>query len=95
MPFKNVYFTGIIRDKQGAARCRRRSAIRPIRSCSSPNTARTPSRFGTMRSAPLGQDVLFDEKDVELGRNFPQQAVERVSCFRQMHRREATDAGRD
>src|SRR5205814_801900 len=26
--------------------------------------------FGTMRSAPLGQDVLFDEKDVELGRNF-------------------------
>ena len=27
-------------------------------------------RFGTMRSAPLGQDVLFDEKDVELGRNF-------------------------
>ena len=23
-----------------------------------------------MRSAPLGQDVLFDEKDVELGRNF-------------------------
>jgi len=27
-------------------------------------------RFGTMRSAPLGQDVMFDEKDVELGRNF-------------------------
>jgi len=27
-------------------------------------------RFGVMRSAPLGQDVLFDEKDVELGRNF-------------------------
>ena len=27
-------------------------------------------RYGTMRSAPLGQDVLFDDKDVELGRNF-------------------------
>jgi valyl-tRNA synthetase len=27
-------------------------------------------RFGTMRSAPLGEDVRFDEKDVELGRNF-------------------------
>src|SRR6185436_10676820 len=27
-------------------------------------------RFGTMRSAPLGQDVLFDEQHVELGRNF-------------------------
>jgi valyl-tRNA synthetase len=27
-------------------------------------------RLGVMRSAPLGQDVLFDEKNVELGRNF-------------------------
>jgi valyl-tRNA synthetase len=27
-------------------------------------------RFGVMRAAPLGQDVLFDEKQVELGRNF-------------------------
>jgi valyl-tRNA synthetase len=27
-------------------------------------------RFGTMRSAPLGQDILFDEQNVELGRNF-------------------------
>jgi valyl-tRNA synthetase len=27
-------------------------------------------RFGTMRSAPLGQDVLYDEQHIELGRNF-------------------------
>ena len=27
-------------------------------------------RFGIMRSAPLGQDICFDEKNVELGRNF-------------------------
>src|SRR5947208_16998069 len=27
-------------------------------------------RFGVMRSAPLGQDILFDEQHVELGRNF-------------------------
>ena len=27
-------------------------------------------RFGVMRSAPLGADILFDEKNVELGRNF-------------------------
>jgi valyl-tRNA synthetase len=66
---QNVYFTGIIATSR-AARCPRRSATRPTRSNSSPSTARTPLRFGTMRSAPLGQDVLFDEKDVELGRNF-------------------------
>src|SRR4030095_297290 len=34
------------------------------------NTGADALRFATMRSAPLGQDVLFDEKDVELGRNF-------------------------
>jgi valyl-tRNA synthetase len=27
-------------------------------------------RFGVIRSAPLGQDVLYDEQQVELGRNF-------------------------
>ncbi len=27
-------------------------------------------RFGVMRAAPLGQDILFDEQNVELGRNF-------------------------
>ena len=27
-------------------------------------------RFGVMRTAPLGQDILFDEQNVELGRNF-------------------------
>ena len=27
-------------------------------------------RFGVMRVAPLGQDILFDEQNVELGRNF-------------------------
>ncbi len=69
LPFHNVYFTGIVRDKQG----RKMSKMLG----NSPDTLELISRygadalrFGTMRSAPLGQDVLFDEKDVELGRNF-------------------------
>ncbi|MDW8310962.1 MAG: class I tRNA ligase family protein, partial [Verrucomicrobiales bacterium] len=41
-------------------------------------------RFGTMRSAPLGQDVLFDEKDVELGRNFCNK-LWNACRFRQLH----------
>jgi len=69
MPFRNVYFTGIVRDKQG------RKMSKTLGNSPDPleliaKYGADAVRFGTMRSAPLGQDVLFDEKDVELGRNF-------------------------
>ena len=69
LPFHNVYFTGIIRDKLG------RKMSKMLGNSPDPlvlieKYGADALRFGTMRSAPLGQDVLFDEKDVELGRNF-------------------------
>ncbi len=69
MPFRNVYFTGIIRDKQG------RKMSKSLGNSPDPldliaQYGADALRFGMMRSAPLGQDVLFDEKNVELGRNF-------------------------
>jgi len=69
LPFKNVYFTGIIRDKQG------RKMSKSLGNSPDPldliaKYGADALRFGVMRAAPLGQDILFDEQNVELGRNF-------------------------
>ena len=69
MPFRNVYFTGIIRDKQG------RKMSKSLGNSPDPLDliaayGADALRFGVMRSAPLGADILFDDKNVELGRNF-------------------------
>ncbi len=68
-PFRNVYFTGIIRDKQG------RKMSKSLGNSPDPldligQHGADALRFGVMRAAPLGQDILFDEQNVELGRNF-------------------------
>ena len=69
MPFCNVYFTGIIRDKQG------RKMSKSLGNSPDPldlisKYGADALRFGVMRAAPIGQDILFDEQAVELGRNF-------------------------
>ncbi|HOC57732.1 MAG TPA: valine--tRNA ligase [Verrucomicrobiota bacterium] len=87
LPFRNVYFTGIIRDKLG------RKMSKSLGNSPDPldligRYGADALRFGTMRSAPLGQDVLFDEKDVELGRNFCNK-LWNACRFRQMQGGEA------
>lgn len=82
IPFKNVYFTGIVRDKLG------RKMSKTLGNSPDPldlinRYGADALRFGTMRSAPLGQDVLFDEKNVELGRNFCNK-LWNASRFRQL-----------
>jgi valyl-tRNA synthetase len=68
-PFGDVYFTGIIRDKQG------RKMSKSLGNSPDPldliaKYGADALRFGIIRSAPLGQDLLFDEQHIELGRNF-------------------------
>ncbi len=68
-PFRDVYLTGIVRDAKG------RKMSKSLGNSPDPldlisQYGADALRFGVMRSAPLGQDLLFDEKQVELGRNF-------------------------
>jgi valyl-tRNA synthetase len=82
-PFRNVYFTGIIRDKQG------RKMSKSLGNSPDPldliaKYGADALRFGVMRSAPLGQDVLYDELQVELGRNFCNK-LWNACRFRQLH----------
>ncbi|MBK7734007.1 MAG: valine--tRNA ligase [Chitinophagaceae bacterium] len=68
-PFKDVYFTGMVRDKQG-----RKMSKQLV---NSPDLLRLIDqygadavRFGILISAPAGNDLLFDESALEQGRNF-------------------------
>ena len=69
MPFKNVYFTGIVRDKLG------RKMSKSLGNSPDPlilidQYGADGVRMGMMLSAPAGNDILFDEVLCEQGRNF-------------------------
>ena len=69
MPFKNVYFTGIVRDNLG------RKMSKSLGNSPDPldliaRYGADGVRMGIMLSAPAGNDILFDESLCEQGRNF-------------------------
>ena len=68
-PFSNVYFTGIVRDKQ------RRKMSKSLGNSPDPldliaKYGADGTRMGLLLSAPAGNDILYDEGQVEQGRNF-------------------------
>ena len=69
MPFRNVYLTGIVRDKQG------RKMSKSLGN--SPDALELIAKYGAdavrsgmLFSSPAGNDLLYDEKLIEQGRNF-------------------------
>ncbi len=81
-PFRNVYFTAIIRDLQG------RKMSKSLGNSPDPidlmdKYGADGLRFGLMRIAPVGSDIRFDEAQIEEGRNFANKLYN--ACrFRQM-----------
>jgi valyl-tRNA synthetase len=82
-PFQHVFFTSIVRDQQG------RKMSKSLGNSPDPlelidKYGADGLRFGLMRIAPTGQDIRFDEKQIEEGRNFATK-LWNVARFRQMH----------
>ncbi len=83
IPFHHVFFTGLIRDSQG------RKMSKSLGNSPDPlelidKYGADGLRFGLMRIAPTGQDIRFDERQIEEGRNFATK-LWNVARFRQMH----------
>ncbi|HIO88846.1 MAG TPA: valine--tRNA ligase [Candidatus Marinimicrobia bacterium] len=69
IPFKNVYFTGMVRDMQG------RKMSKSLGNSPDPlklmdKYGADAVRYGIMLIAPQGQDILFSDERMEIGRNF-------------------------
>lgn len=68
-PFEHVYFTGIVRDKQGRKMSKSLGNSPDLLALIDVYGA-DAVRFGIMISSPAGNDILFDESALEQGRNF-------------------------
>src|SRR5205807_343234 len=83
IPFHDVFFTGLIRDKQGRKMSKKwGNSPDPLELID--KYGADGLRFGLMRVAPSGQDIRFDEKQIEEGRNFATK-LWNAARFRQMH----------
>src|SRR5436190_18588 len=83
IPFHHVFFTSIIRDELG------RKMSKSLGNSPDPlelidKYGADGLRFGLMRIAPTGQDIRFDERQIEEGRNFATK-IWNAARFRQMH----------
>ena len=83
LAFEDVYFTGLIRDKQG------RKLSKSLGNSPDPldliaKYGADGLRFGLVRIAPQGADIRFDEKQIEEGRNFCNK-LWNICRFRTLH----------
>ena len=93
MPFENVYFTGIVRDKQGRKMSKSLGNSPDLLALIDQYGA-DAVRFGVMIASPAGNDILFDEGALEQGRNFNNKMWNALKLLRMWEARTTTDQGR-
>ena len=91
IPFKNVYFTGIVRDKQGRKMSKSLGNSPDLLALIDQYGA-DAVRFGILISSPAGNDILFDDSALEQGRNFNNKLWNALKLVKSWESRIATDA---
>ncbi|RFM29010.1 valine--tRNA ligase [Deminuibacter soli] len=91
IPFKDVYFTGMVRDKLGRKMSKSLGNSPDLLELIDKYGA-DAVRFGIMISSPAGNDLLFDEAALEQGRNFNNKIWNALKLVQMWKARTASDA---
>ena len=92
IPFKDVYFTGIVRDKQGRKMSKSLGNSPDLLGLIDQYGA-DAVRFGIMIASPAGNDLLFDESTLEQGRNFNNKLWNATKLLKMWEARQNNDGG--
>ena len=92
IPFKDVYFTGMVRDKLGRKMSKQLGNSPDLLELINKYGA-DAVRFGIMVSSPAGNDLMFDENSLEQGRNFNNKMWNALKLVKMWEGRQTTDNG--
>ncbi len=93
-PFSDVYFTGMVRDKQGRKMSKSLGNSPDLLEMIDHSGA-DAVRFGIMISSPAGNDLLFDDSSPEQGRNFNNKMWNALKLVKLFEARQATDVSNE
>jgi valyl-tRNA synthetase len=91
IPFKDVYFTGMVRDKLGRKMSKSLGNSPDLLDLIDKYGA-DAVRFGIMVSSPAGNDLMFDENSLEQGRNFNNKIWNALKLVKMWALRQAQDS---
>jgi valyl-tRNA synthetase len=94
IPFKDVYFTGMVRDKQGRKMSKSLGNSPDLLDLIDRYGA-DAVRFGIMVSSPAGNDLMFDETSLEQGRNFNNKIWNALKLVKMWEGRQSSDVNRE
>jgi valyl-tRNA synthetase len=93
-PFKDVYFTGMVRDKQGRKMSKQLGNSPDLLGLIDQYGA-DATRFGIMIASPAGNDLLFDESSLAQGRNFNNKLWNALKLVKMWEARQSSDVSRE